>query len=106
MRDTSQMPTAMRYSRIIARAEHALAMSHGARAARAWARNELTCATAELRAAARHAEQAVRWLGDEPDAGLRTQVARPAGGEELSRGLSALAHALAEIGRHLGGAPD
>jgi hypothetical protein len=106
MPDLSSMPPDMKYITIIVRAQHALAVSHGARAARARAQNELACAAAELRAAARHAEQAVRWLGAEPDAGLRTHFAQPRGGEELSPGFSALAHALAEIARRLGGAPD
>lgn len=91
---------------IIVRAEHALAASHGARAARAWAQNEFACAAAELRAAARHADHAAAWLGQKPDARLCAQAAHPPSGEELSQGLSALADALAEIGRRLGGAPD
>jgi hypothetical protein len=106
LRHPSSIRPDTKYVAIVVRAEHALAVSHRARAARAWARNELACAAAELRAAARHAEQAVAWLGEEPDARLGAHAARTLSGEELCHGLAALADALAEIGRRLGGAPN
>jgi hypothetical protein len=43
---------------IIVKANHALAFSHWARAARAWAKKHTREAGSELKAAARHAEHA------------------------------------------------
>lgn len=60
---------------IIVRASHALALSHWARAERAWATKQIQQAGSELKAAARHAEQAASWLGAE--AGVKGDTLLP-----------------------------
>jgi len=88
------------------RAEHALAVSHSARAARAWAQNEMRRAAAELRAAARHAEQAAIWLSGTLEARLREHAVHTPSDEELFQGVSALAQRIVEIGRRITGRPE
>lgn len=73
---------------IIVQANHVLALSHCARAARAWAKKQTREAGSELKAAARHAEHAASWLGSEL-AGVRAAAAGAAAvGDKLAIGAS------------------
>jgi len=70
---------------IVVQANHALALSHWARAARAWAKKQTREAGRELKAAARHAEHAATWLGGKVP-GVRAAAEAAAVGDKLETG--------------------
>jgi hypothetical protein len=98
---------------IIVQANHVLALSHWARAARAWAKKQPQEAGSELKAAAQHAEHAASWLGGEL-AGVRAAAAEAAAvGDKLATGASctreeinnastALNDAIDAVGKQIG----
>jgi hypothetical protein len=98
---------------IIVQANHVLALSHWARAARAWAKNQASEAGSELKAAARHAEHAASWLGSELAAvsaaaaeaaavGDKLATGTPCTREEMNNASTALNDAIDAVGRQIG----
>lgn len=99
---------------IIVQANYALALSHWARAARAWVKKQAREAGGELKAAARHAEHAASWLGGELTDRVRAAAAEAgavgdkleAGGawtrEEINNASVAVNNAIDAVGKHIG----
>jgi hypothetical protein len=97
-----------------AKAEHALAVEHRAKAAESWARKEYDKVGYELKAAAHGLESAAGWAGGEAKAGASAVVAdtktlgdKLATGatwtrDEVGRGFDVLGRSLNEIGRKIG----
>jgi hypothetical protein len=72
-----------------ARANHALAIEHRARAAESWGRRQYQQAGHELKAAAQSLESAAAWAGAEAQAAARSSVAQNrALGDKLASGAS------------------
>jgi hypothetical protein len=89
---------------IVVQAHHALALSHWARAARAWAKNDLRKAGSELKAAAGHAEHAAAWLGGEL-AGMRADKLKADAGwtcDEIKNASIAVNNAIDAIAKQIG----
>ncbi|MEO8037651.1 MAG: hypothetical protein ABI794_02725 [Betaproteobacteria bacterium] len=101
-------------SRDFAKASHALALEHRAKAAQSWTRKEYDKAGYELKAAAHGLESAAGWLGTEASSGasatvvatreLGDKLAAGAGWtrEEVGKGFESLGDGLNALGRKIG----
>lgn len=98
------------------KADHALALSHRAKAAESWARKDYDKAGYELKAAAQGLEGAAGWAGGEAKAGAQATVAdtRALGDklvagvtytrDEVAKGFESLGNSINALGRKIGGA--
>ena len=102
-------------ARAFAKASHALALEHRAKAAESWTRKEYDKAGYELKAAAHGLESAAGWVGGEAATGASTTVAdtralgdKLAGGatwtrDEVGKGFESLGNGINALGQKIGG---
>ena len=112
--DKGTVKSAQDLDKVFARADHALALAHRARAAESWARKAYDQAGYELKAAAHSVEAAAAWTGDKAKAAAQAGAAdaRSVGDklasagvwtrDEVAKGFEGLGSALNRLGQDIG----